>query len=111
MGLLSMVFMVSAVATNVCYFVIFLAYSVAFPLLAGAEWQHALGNNALANKLTVGSGAACFVVAAMGWVAFASFTLESVNSPIRIPVGDLSFLGKKMTPVQVDPEQVLPKSA
>lgn len=110
MGLLSMVFLVSSVATNVCYFVIFLAYSIAFPLLAGADWNTAMGNTAIAHRCTVGAGAACFVVAIMGWVAFASFTLESVNSPVKIPVGDLSFLGKKSEPA-VDAEQVLPKSA
>lgn len=90
MGLLSLVFLVTSVGTNICFVGIFLAYSIAFPLLAGADWEKTENNFALAHRLEVGAGAACFVVSALGWYVLLSVMLDTVGSPLSLPVGDLS---------------------
>ena len=94
MGVLSMVFLICSVRTNICFVGIFLAYSLAFPLLAASDWEHALGNHDAARTLQIGSGGCCFVVSMLGWYVFLSVMLVSVNFPWSLPVGDLSSLVK-----------------
>lgn len=95
MGLLSFVFLLGSLGTNICFVILFVAYSIAFPLLTGADWAKAQGKYAIAHRCEVGAGAACFVVSAMGWWVLASQVLDSVDSPLRLPIGDLSSLMKK----------------
>lgn len=92
MGLLSFIFLISSVGTNICFVGVFLGYSIAFPLLAGADWSKAQHNHDLAVKLEVGAGAACFVTALCGWWVLLSVMLETVGSPLQVPVGDLSSI-------------------
>ncbi|KAK0645753.1 hypothetical protein B0T16DRAFT_457748 [Cercophora newfieldiana] len=89
-GLLSFVFFICSFRTNICLVILFLAYTIAFPLLAAAEWKHAEGQMALSHRLTVGVGAACFVVSAASWWAMIGGLLESVDFPFTLPMGDLS---------------------
>ncbi|KAB5518924.1 hypothetical protein GE09DRAFT_507279 [Coniochaeta sp. 2T2.1] len=89
-GLLSFVFLICSLRTNICLVVLFLAYTIAFPLLAAAEWTHAEGRLALSNRLTVGGGAACFVVSLCSWWALVGGLLQSVDFPFDLPMGDLS---------------------
>ncbi|KAK4214256.1 GPR1/FUN34/yaaH family-domain-containing protein [Rhypophila decipiens] len=89
-GLLSFVFLICSIRTNLCLVVLFLAYTIAFPLLAAAEWTHAQGQMALSHRLTVGGGAACFVVSMCSWWALVGGLLQSVDFPFTLPMGDLS---------------------
>ncbi|KAF8535594.1 GPR1/FUN34/yaaH family-domain-containing protein, partial [Trichophaea hybrida] len=89
-GLLSLVFLICSIRTNIVFVAVFLAYSIAFPLLAAADWQQGEGNMELSHRLKVGGGAACFFVAMLGWYAFLSSLLQSVDFPIELPMGDLS---------------------
>jgi uncharacterized protein len=89
-GVLSFVFFVCSLRTNICLVLLFLAYTLAFPLLAAAEWTHADGGLELSHRLTVGGGAACFVVSACSWWAMIGGLLESVDFPFTLPMGDLS---------------------
>lgn len=91
-GLLSFVFLICSLRTNLCLVILFLAYTVAFPLLAAAEWAHAEDRLALAHRLTVGGGAACFVVSACSWWAMIGGLLQSVDWPFDLPMGDLSHI-------------------
>ena len=91
-GVLSFVFFICSFRTNICLVVLFLAYTLAFPLLAAAEFAHADGDLELAHRLTVGGGAACLVVSICGWWAMIGGLLESVDFPIRLPMGDLSTI-------------------
>lgn len=92
MGLLSFLFLITSIGTNICFVGIFLGYSIAFPLLAGADWSKASGAFALAHRCEVGGGAACFCVAIFGWWVLLSVMLETVGSPLQLPVGDLSWV-------------------
>ncbi|TGZ80231.1 hypothetical protein EX30DRAFT_341786 [Ascodesmis nigricans] len=95
MGLLSFVFLLGSLGTNVCFVILFIAYSIAFPLLAGADWAKAMGNYDIAHRCEVGGGAACFVVSIMAWWVLASQVLDCVDSPLKLPIGDLSSVMKK----------------
>ena len=87
-----MVFLICSIRTNVVFVAIFLAYSVAFPLLAASDWLRAQSIIPMANKLQIGAGAACFVVSLLGWYAFLSSLLEAVDFPFALPMGDLSTI-------------------
>jgi len=89
-GVLSFVFFICSLRTNICLVILFFAYTIAFPLLAAAEWTHADGNLALSSRLMVGGGAACFVVSMCSWWAMIGGLLHSVNFPVALPMGDLS---------------------
>ncbi|KAI5854452.1 GPR1/FUN34/yaaH family-domain-containing protein [Tricharina praecox] len=91
-GLLSVLFLVCSIRTNIVLVVLFLAYSIAFPVLAAADWQRGQHNEASAHTLEVTAGAACFVVSLCGWYALAASLLDSVDMPISLPMGDLSKL-------------------
>ena len=90
MGVLSFVFLVCSLKTNVCLVIVFLCYTLAFTILAGCDWAHAEGNVDLALKLQIGGGACCFVVAMACWYVFIVAMFASVDFPIRLPLGDLS---------------------
>ncbi|KAI5817091.1 GPR1/FUN34/yaaH family-domain-containing protein [Pyronema omphalodes] len=96
-GLLSVVFLICSLRTNIVFVGIFLAYSIAFPLLAASDWAKGMGNEHLGHTLLVAGGAACFVVAMLGWYALLSSLLQSVDFPFDLPMGDLSniILGKQ----------------
>lgn len=56
MGLLSVVFLICSLRTNVAFFIIFLTLAITFGLLTGAYWAMAedfTGNAQYANKLLV----------------------------------------------------------
>jgi len=92
MGLLSFVFLLASLRTNICFVIVFIAYSLAFPLLAAADWEKALGKDKeTVDQLLVGGGACCLVVSAACWWVLASILLEA-GKICKLPVGDLSGL-------------------
>ncbi|POR34579.1 Protein alcS, partial [Tolypocladium paradoxum] len=115
MGVISFVFLICSLRTNVCFFVIFLTLTIAFGLLTGAFLANAAdytGNANLAKKLVVvgnntthlrhnaldmltlnqGAGASTFVTCWAGWYILLAVLLAAVDFPIQIPVGDLSTI-------------------
>lgn len=93
MGLITLVFLVCSVRTNIAFVVLFLSLSIAFELLAGAYFLNAddiAGNAGTASKLVVGGGACLFVTCLAGWWIFIALMLAVVDFPFQIPVGDLS---------------------
>ena len=92
MGLLSFVFLLSSLKTNICFVIVFLAYTLAFPLLAAADWKKAAGaDHDKVDQLLIAGGACCFVVSAACWWVLASIMLEA-GKICKLPVGDLSGL-------------------
>lgn len=92
MGLLSFIYLICALRTNVVFVAIFLGLLMTFVVLAGSYWQYALGNLVMAQKLQVAAGAFGFVATLAGWWIFFAQMLASVDFPIQIPVGDISHL-------------------
>lgn len=85
--------------------ILFFAYTIAFPLLAAAQWTHAQGQLDLAKRLTVGGGAACLVVSACSWWAMIGGLLQAVDFPLTLPMGDLSRVIPGMSEVERDLEK------
>ncbi|MCJ1478232.1 hypothetical protein MMC13_006909 [Lambiella insularis] len=94
MGLLSFIYLICSLRTNVMFVVVFAGLMIGFLVEAGAYWNNALGNTELGSTLFVGAGALYFVADLAGWWVLFSQLLQSVDFPIQIPVGDISHLIK-----------------
>jgi len=105
MGLLSFIYMICALRTNIVFFGIFLTLVPAFTLLAAAFWKvaealepaNAKSATALASKaqtLQLAGGACAFVTCMFGWYIFTVIMLAAVDFPIELPLGDLSTVIK-----------------
>ncbi|KAH6885744.1 GPR1/FUN34/yaaH family-domain-containing protein [Thelonectria olida] len=97
MGVLTTIFFVCSLRTNVVFVTIFFSLLLCFFLLTAGFWALAddfVGNAALANKLIIGGGACGFVCCLAGWYILLAIMLAIVDFPIQIPVGDLSSVIK-----------------
>ncbi|MCJ1452169.1 hypothetical protein MMC28_002511 [Mycoblastus sanguinarius] len=103
MGLLSLIYLICALRTNLVFVAIFLGLLLTFVVLTAAYWHLALGHAEIAAKLQVAAGAFGFLATLAGWWIFFAQMLASVDFPIQIPVGDISHL---ITPLS---ERVKPK--
>ncbi|KUI56671.1 Protein alcS [Cytospora mali] len=104
MGLLSLIFLVCAFRTNVCFVIVFMALVFTFAFLTVAYWLLAedyQGNAATANHFVIIGGGCAFVCCAAGWWILFALVLESVEFPFQLPVGDLSRLVKPRVHVPV----------
>ncbi|KAB8078134.1 GPR1/FUN34/yaaH family-domain-containing protein [Aspergillus leporis] len=90
--ILTLVYTICSVRTNVCLFTALLLLVIAFALLAGSCFQLALGDAALAARLQFAGGAFSLALILPVWHIFIAQMLEAVDFPIAIPVGDLSTI-------------------
>ncbi|KAI9732589.1 MAG: hypothetical protein M1834_003925 [Cirrosporium novae-zelandiae] len=94
MSILSFIFLICSLRTNMVFFVIFITLTTAFALLSGAYWQTANGNTSLASTLTIAAGAFTFVTCLAGWWIFTAQMLFAVDFPINLPIFDISHIIK-----------------
>lgn len=97
MGVLTFVFLICSLRTNVVFVTIFFSLMFCFFMLTAAFWALAadiVGNATLANRLIVGGGAFGFITCMAGWYILLAVLLAIVDFPIQIPVGDLSTVIK-----------------
>ncbi|KAI9714672.1 MAG: hypothetical protein M1812_006337 [Candelaria pacifica] len=92
MGLMSAVYLVCALRTNVIFVIIFLTLLLLFGFLGGTYFQLANGNTVLAMKLEVAAGACGFVSVLAGWWIFLAQMLAALDFPFQLPVGDMSHV-------------------
>ncbi|KAI9776709.1 MAG: hypothetical protein M1839_009436 [Geoglossum umbratile] len=92
MGVLSFVFLVCSLRTNIVLVVVFLTLTVAFPMLAGADWQLSQQNVLLALDLQKIAAAFLFVTSIAGWYAFVGSMLQTLDFPFDLPMGDLHII-------------------
>lgn len=90
LALVSFIFMVCSLRTNVVLFSALLFLVIAFSTLAGTYFHLALGNVALAGRLQICGGAFTFALSLCVWYLLFAQMLESVDFPLSLPVGDLS---------------------
>ncbi|KAL4812417.1 GPR1/FUN34/yaaH family-domain-containing protein [Aspergillus spinulosporus] len=90
LGLLTFIYLICSIRTNVCLFSALFLLVITFSLVAGAFFQIANGAHELAEKLLVAGGAFNFALCVPVWHIFLTQILEAVDFPISIPVGDLS---------------------
>ncbi|RFU24449.1 hypothetical protein B7463_g11889, partial [Scytalidium lignicola] len=84
------IYALCAFRLNVVFVGIFSTLTFALICLAASYWCIGHGNPSAGNKLQKAGGALTFAVCVMAWYYLLSLLLESVDFPLRIPVGDLS---------------------
>ncbi|KAL8874036.1 MAG: hypothetical protein Q9174_000576 [Haloplaca sp. 1 TL-2023] len=67
MGVLSLMYLICALRTNIVFVTIFFGLFMCFVILTGAYWHNAVGNAAMASKLQVASGAFALLACVAGW--------------------------------------------
>ncbi|KAM0801754.1 GPR1/FUN34/YaaH-class plasma membrane protein-like protein [Usnea florida] len=92
MGLMSLIYLICALRTNIVFVAIFLGLLLTFVVLTGSYWQLARGNIEMSQRLQVAAGAFGFLATLAGWWIFFAQMLASVDFPFQIPVGDISHL-------------------
>jgi len=85
MAMMCFIYLICSLRTNVPFFLIFLTLVLGFGLLAGAYWQTANGNAAIAGKAQVAAGACFFVTSACGWWIFFAIMLAALDFPFQLP--------------------------
>jgi len=103
MGVLSFIFLICSLRTNIVFVLIFIAATLGFCLAAGAFWTTAKGM-AIGAILLKGTGGAFFVAAMCGWyllavIMFATLDLQFLG---QLPVGDLSTVIKGRSQMKED---------
>jgi uncharacterized protein len=93
MAMLSFVYLICSVRTNVVFFLIFACATLGFGLATGAFWQLAQGNTSMGTTLLVGTGGTFFAAAMFGWYMFLAVMLAIMDLP-SLPTGDLSTVIK-----------------
>ncbi|PMD61894.1 transcriptional activator of ethanol catabolism AlcS [Hyaloscypha bicolor E] len=95
MGVLSFVFLICSLRTNIVFVLIFIAATLGFCLAAGAFWTTAQGM-AIGAILLKGTGGAFFAAAMFGWYLLAVIMFATLDLPFlgQLPVGDLSTVVK-----------------
>jgi len=88
--MVSLIFMICSIRTNVVLFSALLFLVIAFGSIAGTYFHLALGNVALAGRLQVCGGAFTFILSLCVWYLLLVQMLEAVDFPFSLPVGDLT---------------------
>ena len=101
MGLMSFIYLICALRTNLVFIAIFFGLMMCFVLDTGAYWHLAGGNTDLGTKMQVASGAFLFLAVSAGWWIFFAQLLASVEFPFEVPVGDISHFIKPLSEVKV----------
>ena len=94
MGVLSFVYLVASLRTNVLFFLIFLTLCPMYCCLAASDWHAARGDAAAALALQRAGGALAFMSCMVGWYDLLVLVLLAVDFPLNLPVGDLSHIVK-----------------
>ncbi|KAI4093030.1 MAG: hypothetical protein LQ344_003177 [Seirophora lacunosa] len=105
MGLLSLLYLICALRTNLVFVTIFFGLFMTFVILTGSYWEIAIGHTAIAARLQIASGAFAFLASLAGWWIFFAQMLASVDFPFQIPVGDISHLIRSGTARAQDKER------
>ncbi|KAJ5946643.1 hypothetical protein N7454_003482 [Penicillium verhagenii] len=90
LSLLTFVYLICSIRTNVCLFLALFLLVITFSLTAATYFQMALGHAAAAAKLQMTAGAFNFALCIPIWHIFIAQILEAVDFPFALPVGDLS---------------------
>ncbi|EAW15000.1 putative plasma membrane ammonium transporter (Ato3) [Aspergillus clavatus NRRL 1] len=90
MTVITFIYMIGSIRTNICLLSTLVMLVIAFGLLAGTHFALSYGNVTLAEKVQMAAGAFSFALCIPVWWIFMTQILEAVDFPISLPVGDLS---------------------
>lgn len=91
-AILTFIFCIAAIRTNILYLVLMVLLVPTFSTLAASFWAYAEGNADLGLKLQHTGGGLGFAITLGGWYLFAAMMLASVDFPFQLPTGDLSTI-------------------
>lgn len=91
MGMLSFVYLVGSLRTNLCFLLIFVVATIGFELGAAGFFLLSFGHTTSGNRCVVGLGACFFVADLIGWYLTLGAIIQIMELPIPdLPVMDLS---------------------
>jgi hypothetical protein len=97
MAMLSFIFLICSLRTNVAFVLVFTTATIGFGMAAGSFWHLAEGSVVVGMRCLVGAGGSFFACAMAGWYLLFAIMMASVDMPFAIPVGDLSLVIKGMS--------------
>ncbi|KAJ5519722.1 hypothetical protein N7463_000175 [Penicillium fimorum] len=89
-NILCFFYLICSFRTNFVLVYILFTVVIGVGFIIADYWYLAMKETVLAGKLQVGGGAILFAACLGGWYLLLSLLLESVDFPLRLPVGDLS---------------------
>ncbi|KAF3915456.1 hypothetical protein ABW21_db0200686 [Orbilia brochopaga] len=89
-AMLTFIYLVCSLRTNVVYVILFTTLDAVYALLVGFYFYTASGDNSHAHSLLVTAGACGLVSSLSGWYILFAQLLEALDFPLQLPVGDLS---------------------
>lgn len=90
MTLLSFIFTICSLRTNIVFVLVFITATMGFGFATGAFWTLALGNISFGTTLVKGAGGSFFACVMFGWYLLFAIMMAAVDMPFLVPVGDLS---------------------
>lgn len=97
MTMLSFIFLICSLRTNVAFVLVFTGATMGFGFAAGAFWNLAMGNATLGGLCLKAAGGSFFACVMFGWYLLFAIMMASVDMPFAVPVGDLSTVIKGMS--------------
>lgn len=95
MCILSFIFLVGSLRTNLVFVFIFIFATIGFGLGAGAFFHLSRGNIVVGTRLATGLGACFFATGVLGFYFLLALVVAIMELPIPdIPVGDMSTVIK-----------------
>jgi len=89
-ALLTFIFLICSLRTNIANVLLFLFLDITFCLLTGVYFNLASGNPQMATSLLRASGTVAMLSCNAGWYILVALLLESLDFPVKLPMGDLS---------------------
>jgi uncharacterized protein len=105
LGILSIIFLLGALRTNLVFVLIFVSATTGFGFAAGALFYTAQGRTEIASTCLVGTGAGFFAADMLGWYLFLGMVIDTMELPLpSLPVFDLSNVvkAKKKSPEKIE---------
>ena len=96
-GLLTLIYTICALRTNVIFVGSFTMLTMLFAVLTGSYWNAAIGSMELAKQQQFVAGGFGLASVSGGWYLFFAQMLASVDFPLVLPVGDLSQMIKPLS--------------
>ena len=99
MAILSTIFLLCSLRTNLVFFLIFVAATMGFGFAAGSFWCAGIGQMANSAQFLVATGACFWAAAMLGWYLLLAIMIPTMELPIPTPpVFDLSQIVKARRP-------------
>ncbi|KAI9812852.1 MAG: hypothetical protein M1832_006473 [Thelocarpon impressellum] len=97
MAVVSFIFLICSIRTNITFIIIFLGLFMIFVFETAQYWMMAQDLEDAAHRMQIAAGVWSFLCCLAGWYIFLSQMLQALDFPFELPVGDLSHVIKSAT--------------